>query len=100
MTRPLLTIQSEIRSEGTGWLVGSYLTRQLWSCLALIPLFLSVLVLKDSVARQVIIWLSFGVWAVWNLITLAVGAFFLSKQADKQYERKTQRMLSKEYRKD
>jgi len=96
---PIDRIKNEVGKEGIGWIVGSFLARQLKSMVLLIPAFAAIILMPDNGAKRAIVGISFAVWFAWMLCSLAIGTFYLSRWADRAYDRKDRRLLSKEYRK-
>jgi hypothetical protein len=66
-------IKREVIAEGLGWLAGGFVRRQLVALLALGPALVAMPLLRDGAVKSVIVWSSFGLWAVWNVLTLALG---------------------------
>ena len=90
-------IRHEVQAERIGWLVGSFIKRQLKASLALLPGLAAIAFLENGTAKSVIVWSSFGLWGLWNALTLAIGTFYISRWTDKKYGERPQ--LAKEYRK-
>jgi hypothetical protein len=95
-----LSIKREVASERFAWFAsGGFVERQLWGLLLLAPLFLAVLLLSNSPTRWAIAWISFSSWVCWTFFNVLVGVYFISKQADGQFDRNVRSNLSKENRK-
>ena len=95
---PIDSIKNEVRKERSGWLVGGFLTRQLKSVVLLIPALGAIILMPDSGAKRAIVGVSFALWFAWSLCILVIGSVYLCRWADREYDRKDRRMLSKDYR--
>ena len=90
-------IKHEVQAERVGWLVGSFIKRQLKAALALLPGLAAIALMENGTGKSVIVWSSFVLWGVWNALTLAIGTLYISRWTDKQYGKRPR--LGKEYRK-
>jgi hypothetical protein len=95
---PIDRIKHEVRNEGIGWVVDSFLTRQLKSMVLLVPALAAIILMPDNGMKRAIVGISFALWFAWVLCTLVVGIFYLCRWGDREYDRKGRRRLSKDYR--
>lgn len=90
-------IKDEVARERLGWLSGSFVARQLKSMVLLVPAVAAIMLISDSTAKRAIVGVSLAFWFAWVLCTVAIGIFYLCRWADRAYDRRDRRLLSKDY---
>ena len=75
-------VRNEVKHERLGWLTGGFVKRQFLALSTLLPALAAMALLRDSEPKSVVVWGSFGIWVVWNVLTLSVGMFYIARWAD------------------